>query len=129
MEDWRIRVSVLWIVFECGVIVTPTLEVYIPGLMELELAQMTPVLLLTLAITMMIAPIMAFLSLTLKDSVNRWANIIAGVIFAILVGAMAVMGLFEFPAGYGVPLLAVGIVQLLAAGLIVWYSWKSKSKG
>jgi hypothetical protein len=32
------------------------------------------------AILFLIAPLMAFLSLTLKDSINRWANIIVGIV-------------------------------------------------
>jgi len=68
--------------------------------------------------------IMAFLSLTLKNSTNRWANIIVGIIFAVI------------------PLVALGVAVakssawailntlsgVVAAALIVWYAWKSKQK-
>ncbi|MFQ5758281.1 MAG: DUF6326 family protein [Candidatus Bathyarchaeia archaeon] len=40
--------------------------------------QLTPELLLRYAILLLIPLVMAVLSLTLKDSTNRWANIILG---------------------------------------------------
>jgi len=129
LEDWKIRVSVLWIAFECGMIAIGTVEAYIPGLMEANLAQMTPLSLLPLAITMMIVPILAFLPLTLKDSMNRWVNIVAGIIFAVLVAVMGGLGLFGYPAGYALSPTVIAIVQFVFAVLIVWHAWKSKPKG
>ena len=100
MEDWRIKIAVLWLVFECGAILTPVFELYEPGFIdgliagELAWAQITPELMLVLAIILLIPPVMAFLSLTLKDSINRWANIILGIVFAVL----APIGLSDFLA-------------------------------
>ena len=76
MENWKIKIAVLWLVFEFAMIAVSTLEQYMPGYREEIIPQTTPEMMLILAITMMIPPIMAFLSLTLKDSINRWANII-----------------------------------------------------
>jgi uncharacterized membrane protein len=71
---------------------------------------------------------MAFLSLTLKDSINRWANIILGIVFA---GFTLIFGPIAFlaePSAYDVYVILIGIVQFVAAALIVWYAWKSKQK-
>jgi len=66
---------------------------------------------------------MAFLSLTLKDSTNRWANIIMGIVWLGL-------GLAELPTMVAEP--AYAILMWVASGvalvLIVWYAWKSKQK-
>ena len=127
MEDWRIKVSVLWLVWECGAIATAICEQYIPGFMEDVLAEMTPEVLLVLAIVMLIVPVMAFLSLILKDSMSRWANIIVGIVFA----GLGLFGAFEYlaePSAYFAFKILIGIVEFVVAALIVWYAWKSKQK-
>jgi hypothetical protein len=70
---------------------------------------------------------MAFLSLTLKDSVNRWVNVIAGAVFAVLVLMDPIMYLTEQSA-YSSYVTLIGIAEFVAAVLIVWYAWKSKQK-
>lgn len=65
---------------------------------------------------------MAFLSLTLKDSINRWANIIVGAVFAALfIGVIASAAKLS-----GEILMTFSTVVALL--LIVWYAWKSKQK-
>jgi len=130
LEDWKIKISVLWLVWECAAIVTPILEQYIPGFIEEALAEIKPELLLILAIVMLIAPVMAFLSLTLKNSINRWANIIVGIVFAgIGLAGVSEAGLAE-PSNraYFASVIPIGIVEIVVAALIVWYAWKSKQK-
>ena len=136
MEDWKIKISVLWLVFECGAIVTPILELYLPGFAEDLVAgevggsPITPELILVLAIGTLIPPIMAFLSLVLKDSMNRWANIIVGVVFAgiaLVLGPIASLA-GTLPYAYYAYAILIGIVQFVATALIVWYAWKSKQK-
>jgi len=122
-EDWKIKVSVLWLVWECAAIVTATLKAYIPGFIE----EATPEWLLASAITLLIAPVMAFLSLTLKDSTNRWANIIVGIVFAGLGLGGAIDSLAK-PSAYYASLTPIGIVEVVVAALIIWYAWKSKQK-
>jgi len=129
LEDWKIKIAALWIVWECTAIVTITLQVWIPGFVEEWLAKgrTTPEGLLVTAIVLLIVPVMAFLSLTLKDSINRWANIILGIVFAVPGLASAIMYLSE-PSAYNAGLILVGIVEVVVAALIVWYAWKSKQK-
>lgn len=127
LEDWRIKVSVLWLVWESAALVTPIMEQFIPGYLEETLKEVTPELLLLLAIVMLIAPIMALLSLILKDSINRWANIIVGIVFA----GLGLFGASEYLAGQSAYLafvIPIGIVEFVVAALIVWFAWKSKQK-
>jgi len=127
LEDWKIKVSVLWLVWECAALVAPILEVYMPGYLEEALAEVTPELLLVLAIVMLIAPIMALLSLILKDSISRWVNIIVGIVFA----GLGLAGAVEYLAGksaYFAFAIPIGIVEIVVAALIVWFAWKSKQK-
>ena len=110
-------------------VISPILELYLPGFVEGIVAgelggePMTAEIILFLAIMMLIPPVMAVLSLTLKDSINRWLNIIVGVVF---VGATLV-----FPIDYLVKqdayyagLILVGIAGFVFAAWIVWTAYK-----
>lgn len=120
MEDWRIKIAVLWTLFEFCTITVSIVGQDIPGFIP-----ETPEMRLVLAVTLLIPPIMAFLSCILKDSVNRWVNIILSVFF--LVTAYP-FGLAEATPDYFGSILAVFIVEVAALVLIVWYAWKSKPR-
>jgi uncharacterized membrane protein required for colicin V production len=124
LDDWRIKIAALWVVFEFGMFTVPVVEMYIPNFMENAIAQTTPGILFVLASMTMIPPILAFLSLILKDSINRWVNVILGVVFA----ALTPIGVLDVPTEYYAPMILIAIVEVVAAALIVWYAWKSKQK-
>jgi len=133
LEDWKIKIAVLWFVIAHGMLVFAALGIYEPGYIEEVIAgevaggPITPEMNLELAIVLLIPLVMAFLSLTLKDSLNRWANIIAGAVFAVLVLADPIIYLTGQSA-YSAYITLIGIVEFVAAALIVWYAWKSKQK-
>ena len=124
LEDWKIKIAVLWSVFEFCMITVATVEQYIPGYREEFIAETTPELMMVLVIAFLIPPLMAFLSLTLKDSINRWLNIIVGIVFIVLMP----IGTPGFPTAYLPSLIIITIVEIVALALIVWYAWKSKQK-
>ena len=123
----------LWFVIAHGMLVFAALGIYEPGYIEGIIAgevaggPLTPELNLELAVVLLIPLVMAVLSLTLKDSINRWANIIVGAVFAVLVLLDPVMYLTEQSA-YSAYVTLIGIVEFVASALIVWYAWKSKQK-
>lgn len=128
LEDWKIKIAALWLVWECGGIVQLMLYSFQPGVMEKinagELVgnQTTPELLLVFAIIFLIPLVMAFLSLVLKNSVNRWANIIVGMGYTVF----CLIDSFQHAAE---PFYVLyGIAGVVVTALIVWYVWKSKQK-
>jgi len=90
---------------------------------EIEGMKVGPEILLLLAILLLVPLIMTFLSLTLKDSINRWANIIVGIVWTVL-------GLTDLPTYLGKPAYAtlMWLSTVVATALVVWYAWKSKQK-
>jgi hypothetical protein len=84
--------------------------------------QIGPELILVFAISAWVPLVMAFLSLTLKDSINRWTNIIAGAVFAAL-WCVDVVEAVEKLSVWATLMTLSGVVAL---ALIVWYAWKSK---
>lgn len=82
--------------------------------------------LLLFAIIALAALAMAFLTLTLKMSVSRWANSIVAV--AILVFELVVLiGDVTQTQPYAYAIL-LGISKIVILGSIVWYAWKSKQE-
>jgi hypothetical protein len=124
MEDWKMKIAALWIVVEFGMFAVPMVEQHIPGYMDEITAQTTPEVMMLLAIIVMILPLMAFLSLTLNDSINRWLNIILGIVFIVL----SPIAVIDFPTAYLPSIIIITIVEIVALVLIVWYAWKSKRK-
>ena len=131
MEDWKIRVSVLWLFAEVAGLASVILMLLekdvLAELVEegtIQGMEMSPEFLLLGAILMLVPLVMAFLSLTLKESINRWANIIMGIVW-IGLGLTDLPKFMEKPSGYAILMwLASGVALVL----IVWYAWKSKQK-
>ena len=124
MEDWKIRIAALWMVVEFGMFAVPLVEQHIPGYMDEIIPETTPEVMMLLAFIVMILPLMAFLTLTLKDSINRWLNIILGIVFIVL----SPIGVIGVPTAYLPSMIIIAIVEIAALVLIVWYAWKSKQK-
>jgi len=124
VEDWKIRVAVLWMVLEFCLIAIATVEFYLYHMEKMVVEATTPELMTVLVIFLLIPPILAFVSLTLKDSIVRWLNIILGVVFVVLMPT----GVPPFPTAYMPSLVIITVVEIVALALIVWYAWKSKQK-
>ena len=123
LVDVRIMLSALWVARMLTGFVGDVLKFYEPGMMEQILAgevdgmPLTQGFLLTAAIMFVLPVFMVFLSLTLPNPVNRWANIIVAIVFF----AINIIGLPTYPSAYDVFLNVVGLVFNV---LTVWYAWK-----
>ena len=130
MEDWKIRISVLWLVATVAFLAHQILVLMEPGIMaqlmagEAEGQKIGPEMILFFAIILLVPLVMAFLSLSLKDSMNRWVNIIVGAAFA----ALWFVGVVDaaLSSYWGGALIMFSAV--VASALIVRYAWKSKQK-
>lgn len=131
MEDWKLRISVLWLFYTVAFLIVLQLGSLEPGVMQHFLStgeiggmKITFDVLLVFAVLMLAPLVMAFLSLTLKDSMNRWANIIVGLaytVFQIIMLAETLAG----PSAYAILMEASKVV---VPALIVWTAWESKQK-
>ena len=91
---------------------------------EMEGMKVTPELILLFAILVLVPLIMAFLSLTLKNPINRWANIIVGAVLAVL-WCVDVSEAVAKPSAWAT---LITLSTVVALALIVWYAWKSKKE-
>jgi len=122
LVDVKIKLSALWVAAMFSWAYGDLLRIYSGDFIAgefIEGVQMTQELWVVAAITMMIPVAMVFLSLTLKDKANRWANIIIGIFFT----GYGLIGLPAYTSAYDQFLIIVGLVF---TALIVWYAYKWK---
>jgi uncharacterized membrane protein YhaH (DUF805 family) len=132
LEDWKTKIAALWLFPLMAFLASAVLLFMEPGVLAelveegtIEGMQVGPELLVASAVIDILVPlVMVFLSLALKDSVNRWLNIVVGGVYAVLMVITLVEELVA-PKGYVVLMLIAAVV---ASVLIVWYAWKSKPK-
>jgi hypothetical protein len=119
MEEVKIKLSALWVALMLTYLLGDVLRIYAGDFKAGEIAgkPISKELYLGIAIVMVIPIIMVFLSLTLNDPVNRWANIIVAILFFVF----NLIGLPIYPSAYDKFLIIVGLVL---NALTVWYAWK-----
>ncbi len=128
MEDWKIRISALWFFTIVSDLANVLMSLSYPGILEeLETMgeSMGPELMLVGAIVVLIPLIMAVLTLTLENPINRWLNIILGIVVAFIFLGSFIELATTMPAPY---IMLLSIAGFIAPVLIVWYAWKSKHK-
>jgi hypothetical protein len=121
MVDVKIILSALWVaamfVWQQGDVQRLYSSDFIPGETKLGEMMSPEMLWFISAITMTIPVVMIILSLTLNYPVNRWANIIVGIVYT----GYNLIGLPRYPSAYDKFLIFVSIVF---TALIVWFAWK-----
>ena len=128
MEDVKIKLSVLWLFGEVTLLTFLVLEFMEQGVIQgiivgdMKGLPLGPETLLFYAVSLLIPLVMAFLSLTLKDSVNRRVNIILGLVFA----GLYLSDLIAHLVNQYAHAILMGSAAVVAQALIVWYAWKWK---
>jgi hypothetical protein len=119
MDELKIKLSALWVALVLSYLLGDVLRIFSGDFVagEIEGMQTSQMMYLGMAILFVIPILMVFLSLTLPDSINRWANIIVAIIFF----AVNIIGLPGYPSAYDKFLNVVGLGFNV---LTVWYAWK-----
>ncbi len=119
MEDVQIKLSGLWVALMLTYLLGDVLRIFSGDFKAGEIGGMkiTQAMGLGIAILMVIPVVMVFLSLTLNDPVNRWANIIVAIFFF----GFNLIGLPTYPSAYDKFLIIVGLGFNV---LTIWYAWK-----
>ena len=128
MEDLRIKIAALWLFTGMAYLAYMVLMLMLPGAIEEMLAGgipelQNPVIMLTITLTLLILFIMPFLTLTLKDSINRWVNVILGIIYAVLEFG-ALIDIYTHAQKTYAHIIITTCSKIVATVLIAWYAWK-----
>jgi hypothetical protein len=124
LEDVKIKISMLWLFTVISDLANVLMSLSYPGVLE-ELTtageSIGPELMFVGAIIVLIPLVMAVLTFTLKDSINRWLNIILGIVITLIYFGSFLELSTTMPAAY---ILLLSIAGFVAPALIVWYAWK-----
>jgi hypothetical protein len=119
--DVKLEIAALWTSVMFCYIYADYFGLYVPGalqsMLEGKMGPLGPVtqgVLLGTSVMMSIPSVMIFLSLALKPKLNRWLNVIFGVIFTAII--LITMWSWAFYIYYG-------IIEVTLTILIVWYAW------
>ena len=117
----KTRISILWIFMAVAMSAHSVLSFMEPGMIEKIVAgemAMGPGMFIFVALFWWVPLVMAFLSVTLKDFANRWANMILGIVFT----GLNIFHLVEHLAQPSVhQILIIGSTVVVTA-LIFWYA-------
>ncbi len=119
MEDVRIILSASWMALMLTYLLGDVLRIYAGDFKPGKIAgrPATQNLLLGIALLMTVPIAMVFLSLTLSYPLNRWANIIAAIVFL----GFNLIGLPTYSSAYDRFLIIVGVGFNV---LTIWYAWQ-----
>jgi hypothetical protein len=124
----KLKLSALWTAVMFLYVYADIKALFRPGILEQMIAGelsiggtgvlISQTFLLVSAIIMAIPSVMILLSLTLKARVNRWVNIILGIVYtAIIIMTLLSGGAWAYYIFYA-------IIEIVLTTLVVWYAWK-----
>ena len=119
--DTKVLLSTLWIVVMINMLKADILSLFIPGATD-EVARYAasagasiPQLMLGAAIIGQLAIAMIVLSRVLKYGINRWVNIVVGIVtIAYIWGGMSSYPHYIF----------IATIETICLLLIIWFAWK-----
>jgi hypothetical protein len=119
MIDIRIKLSALWVALMLTYLLGDVLRIFSGDFKAGEISGMQAgqVMYLGMAALLVLPALMVFLSLTLPQSLDRWANIVLAVVLFLF----NLVGLPTYPSLYDKFLIVVGLVF---NGLTIWYAWR-----
>jgi hypothetical protein len=125
MQDRKVVLSTLWIFLTANYIYCDVLAHMQPATIKeiitgtIGSIQITQGFLLTAAIMMEIPFAMILLARVLKYRVNRWVNIIAGVVMAVI--QVGTMNMGTTPTPY---YLFYSAIEIAGTLFVAWYAWQ-----
>ena len=117
----KIRISLLWLFMAVAMSAHSVLAFMEPGAIE-EIGEMAmgPGMMLFMALFWWVPLVIAVLTFILRNSANRWTNIVLGIIFTILNIYHLVEHVAE-PSAHQILIIASTVV---ATALVVWFAFK-----
>jgi hypothetical protein len=120
----KIKLSILWTSATFCYLYGDYFELYTPGkvdsLISGENVLASPLILFIASVIMAIPPLMITLSLLLKAKINRWLNIIFGLLFTLMMVLIAIGSLSPWYTFY----VFLAILEAILTFIIVLIAWK-----
>ena len=128
----KVKIAVLWLFMAVVYSAHMALSIFEPGVIELitdgKMQLSEGEFIFSAFFAWLIPLTMAFLSVTLKDSANRWANIIVGIVITAVNIFHLLYEQLTQPSFHmaqpSIHQLLLNISTVVVAALIVWYAWR-----
>jgi Family of unknown function (DUF6326) len=124
----RTKLSALWVSTMFCYVYGDYFELYVPGKLTSMLAgrmeplgPTTPAVLLGTSVLMAIPAVMVILTLVLRPAASRWLNMVAGVIYSLIM-LLVIRGGWSF-------YVLMGIIEIVLTSAIVAVAWKWPRRG
>lgn len=117
----KFKLSALWAAVMFCYVYGDYFGLYVPGQLKGMLAGLGPFgpisqpSLVATAVLMAVPGVMVFLSIALPATLNRWMNVMLGIIYT---GIM----LMTMPGAW-VFYIVLGVIEIVLTVLVVWYAW------
>lgn len=121
----KLQLAALWTALMFCYVYGDFFSLFVPGriqgLMEGSsgVGTTTPYALLSFAIMMTIPSLMIFLSLVFKPQLNRWANVVAGILFTLIMALIITKSISEWKIFY----VYLACVEIILTSVIAWRAW------
>lgn len=121
----KLQLAALWTALMFCYVYGDFFSLFVPGriqgLMEGSsgVGTTTPYALLSFAIMMTIPSLMIFLSLVFKPQLNRWANVVAGILFTLIMALIVTKSISEWKIFY----VYLACVEIILTSVIAWLAW------
>ena len=121
----KLQLAALWTALMFCYVYGDFFSLFVPGriqgLMEGSsgVGTTTPYALLSFAIMMTIPSLMIFLSLVFKPQLNRWANVVTGILFTLIMALILTKSMSEWKIFY----VYLACVEIILTGVIAWRAW------
>ncbi len=119
----KIKLSALWAAVTLCYLYGDYFELYVPhkaqGLINGDNLLNSPMKLFAAAVLLAIPALMVFISIILKPRLNRFLNILFGIIYSVIMILIACTSLTEWRAFY----VFLAIVESIITILVVCYAW------
>lgn len=123
MLKWKIKLSVLWIILTINHLTFEFLDLQRKSDLFRESPQLdTELVKVVMAGKVIIHCITIWLPFILKNTTNKWTNVVLGLLFTIFNTTMFVTGWIDWATPAAVITM---FVSSIIAALVVWYAWKS----
>lgn len=124
----KVRLTVLWLI--SAVIMSASMSIFFlePGSIEevmagrMEGLAINSASLLFMALCWLIPLAMAFITVTVRDSANRWTNVIVGLVFAVFYVFHLLGHIIQ--GNLPIEALVFCVLTILVPAAIVWYAWR-----
>jgi len=124
----RLKLFALWSSVMFFYIYADYFQLWAPGHLQGMLAGRLPFpgnsqgVLLRMAGIMVVPCLMPFLSVVLPVRLNRWLNIIFGVVYTLVMIAVVIVAIVTFKISWYFYIM-YGLIEIILTLLVVWYAW------